>query len=133
MNLITLHNLPENLYLSEQRKNQRHAAIHLLAVTERGTGQILDISREGLSFGCLYPHTFPHAFCLDILDAKGTHIKKLQVRKMWETSGAQDNPGTEFELVVGIEFSDPTASQADELDYLLEDMEQVDFPCLELL
>ena len=87
MNQLTTHNTPEPHYLSEQRKNERLEVIHLLAITERGTGQILDITREGCSFGCLYPHTFPREFYLDILDAKGSHIKKIKVRKIRETSG----------------------------------------------
>jgi hypothetical protein len=127
MNQLTLHEIPKNLYISEQRKSQRHEAIHLLAVTDRGTGQILNINGEGLSFGCLYPHTFPHVFFLDLLDAKGSHIKKVQVRKMWETHGEYQNSSGEFELVVGVEFTELTSLQEDDLNYLLENMEQPDF------
>jgi len=128
MNLINFHELPQAPYLSEQRKIERHEVIHLLAITERGTGQILDISREGLSFGCLYPHTFPYEFYIDILDANGCHIKKIKVRKMWETSGETQEPTEIFELEVGVEFAELTASQSEELDYLLDDLELVDFP-----
>ena len=128
MNQLTTHQTPESLYLSEQRIIQRHEVINFLAVTERGTGQILDISREGLSFGCLYPHAFPHTFYLDILDAKGSHIKKLRVQKMWEINGDCEEAATIFELVIGIEFSKLSATQADELDYLLDNIEQVEYP-----
>jgi hypothetical protein len=128
MDQLAIHQAPETLYLSEQRVNDRHEVINLLAITERGTGQILDISREGLSFGCLYPHAFPHEFYLDILDAKGSHIKKLKVRKMWEINGDYQEGAAIFELVVGIEFPDLTSAQADELNYLLDNIELFDYP-----
>ncbi|MGB3210863.1 MAG: hypothetical protein WBB19_09195 [Desulforhopalus sp.] len=128
MSQITVHHMPEAHYLSEQRKNLRHEAINILAITERGTGQILDISREGLSFGCLYPHNFPEEFHVDILDAKGSHIKKLKVRKMRETNSDYQDPPAIFELVVGVEFCELTSSQSDELNYLIDNMEMFDYP-----
>jgi hypothetical protein len=128
MNQLTIHKAPEAPYLSEQRKNQRYEIINLLAITERGTGQILDINSEGLSFGCLYPHTFPNEFYLDILDAKGSHIQKLKVRKTHETSGDYLDSLALFELVIGVEFTQLTESQSDELDFLLDNnMELMDF------
>jgi hypothetical protein len=119
MNQLVTYEIAEALYFREQRKNDRHEIIHLLAITDRGTGQILDINREGLSFGCLYPHTFPQEFLIDILDAKGSHIKKLKVRKKRETSGDSQEPAGIFELIVGVEFTEITTFQAEELNYLL--------------
>jgi hypothetical protein len=133
MNLLTVHKTPETFYISEQRKNHRHEVINLLAITERGTGQIVDINREGLSFGCLYPHTFPQEFYVDILDAQGSHIKKLMVRKMWETHGDVPDSPANFEVVLGVEFSELTSSQADDLEYLLDNhMEMFDYSCSRL-
>jgi hypothetical protein len=128
MNQLTTHHTPESLYLSEQRINPRHEVISLLAITERGTGQILDISRQGLSFGCLYPHAFPHEFYLDILDAKGSHIKKVKVRKMWEIDGDCQESDAIFELVIGVEFTDLSSSQKDDMDYLLDNIELINYP-----
>ena len=119
MNQLAIHKLPETPYLADQRKNQRHDVVNLLAVTERGTGQILDINLQGLSFGCLYPHDFPQEFILDILDAKGSHIKKLNVRKVRETSDNRKHYNGGFELVIGVEFYDLTTTQLNELCYLL--------------
>jgi len=127
MNQLTIYDIPETPYFSEQRKIQRHDVIHLLAITERGTGQVLDISREGLSFGCLYPHVFQNEFYVDILDAKGSHIKKLKVRKMWETSEHYQDSIAMFELVVGVEFCELSPSQADELNYLFASLEVIDY------
>jgi hypothetical protein len=133
MNQLTAQSIPESHYLSDQRRTQRQEVINLLAVTERGTGQILDISRKGISFGCLYPHTFPNEFYLDILDAKGTHIKKIKVRKIRETNGEEQDPLEIFELVVGVEFSSLSPSQSHELGYLLETMETYDYTYLQLI
>jgi hypothetical protein len=127
MNQLDIYDIPETPYFSEQRKIQRHDIIHLLAITERGTGQVLDISREGLSFGCLYPHAFQNEFYVDILDTKGSHIKKLKVRKMWETSGHYKDSSSMFELVVGVEFAELTSDQSDELNYLFANLEVIDY------
>jgi hypothetical protein len=119
MNQLTLHKTPDVPYLAEQRRNQRHEIINLLAITEKGTGQVLDINGSGLSFGCLYPHEFPRDFYIDILDANGSHIKRLKVRKMRETTCFYQDPSATFELVIGVEFSELTSCQVDELSYLL--------------
>ncbi len=119
MNQLDIHRVPENPYLTDQRKNQRHEAVSLLAVTERGTGQILDINLDGLSFGCLYPHSFPRGFTLDILDAKGSHIKGLNVRKIRETTESHEQDNSGFELVIGVEFYHLTVSQLNGLCNLI--------------
>ncbi len=124
MNALNIHHKPEALYLSEQRKISRRQTFHLLAITERGTGQILDISNDGFCFGCLYPHTFPPEFYIDILDAKGSHIKKLKVRKMWETNSDYLDSTAVFELVVGVEFHECNGPQSNELNHLLDTMEE---------
>lgn len=121
MNQLDAYKIPETPYFSEQRKNDHHEVINLLAITDRGTGQILDINREGLSFGCLYPHTFPNEFHIDILNARGSHIKKLKVRKRRETNDDDQEPAGIFELVIGVEFAEISAFQAEELDYLLDE------------
>ena len=133
MNQLTISQRPQAFYLSEQRKFERREAIHLLAITERGTGRILDFSSEGFSFGCLYPHTFPAIFFVDILDAKGSHIKKIQVRKIWETNGNYLSSSAAFELMVGVEFIACTEAQKDELEYLLEALEEDNSVCSYLI
>ena len=127
MNQLNSYHNAETFCLLEQRRIDRQAATNLLAITERGTGQILDISNEGFSFGCLYPHTFPCEFNVDILDAKGSHIKKLRVRKMWETRSNDLDSAANFELVVGVEFFECTCLQTDELTHLLDRMEEVTY------
>jgi len=118
MHFETTHNYPDARFLSEQRKIVRQRDFHLLAITNKGTGQIIDISQDGLSFGCLYPHTLPEEFSLDLLDAKGTLIKSINVRKIWERRGMDLSHGS-YELEVGVEFTELTSLQYDELDELL--------------
>jgi hypothetical protein len=126
MNQLTSYNAEKACCFSHQRKIDRYEVANLLAVTQRGTGQILDISREGLSFGCLYPHAFPDIFYLDILDAKGSHIKKLKVRKIWEIN-ENNQESVKYESIVGVTFFDLTLSQSDELNYLFDNMEVVEY------
>lgn len=126
MNNLTLLELVETRNLLERRRNERFKIVHILAITGRGTGQIVDISREGLSFGCLYPHKFPDTWPMDILDAKGSHIKQIQVRKIWERTLGHPELSTKFELEVGVEFIDLTALQAEEIDFLLDNLDLFD-------
>lgn len=131
MNNLTLPELVETRNLLERRRSERFKIVHILAITGRGTGQIVDISREGLSFGCLYPHKFPDTWLMDILDAKGSHIKQIEVRKIWERTIGHPELSTKFELEVGVEFTDLTASQEEEIDFLLDNLDLFDgySPC----
>ena len=132
MNHLTVLELSNSRSLPERRRSDRYKVVHLLAITDRGTGQIGDIGREGLAFGCLYPHKFPESWVMDILDAKGSHIKQLRVRKIWErTIGHPDLPA-KFELEIGVEFIEITPAQEDELDYLLSNLDllELQYPSL---
>ena len=122
MNQLISYNAERACCFSQQRTIDRYEAANLLAVTQKGTGQILDISHEGLSFGCLYPHIFPDIFYLDILDANGSHIKKLKVRKIWEINDTNQE-SVQYESIVGVTFLDLTVTQAEELHCLFENME----------
>lgn len=126
MDNLILPELVETRSLFERRRSERFKIVHILAITGRGTGQIVDISREGLSFGCLYPHKFPDTWPMDILDAKGSHIKQIQVRKIWERTIGHPDLSAKFELEVGVEFTDLSASQADEIDFLLDNLDLFD-------
>lgn len=123
MNQISVHEPTGPLFFPENWISEQQRVIHLLAVTERGTGQILDINSDGFSFGCLYPHKFPNAWTLDILDSQGSHIKKLKVRKIWEISKYHHHSSTKFELVIGVEFIDLTAIQTEGLEFVLDNQD----------
>lgn len=132
MDQISVHEPAGPVYLPENQKIERQRVVHLLAVTERGTGQILDISNDGFSFGCLYPHEFPDEWTLDILDSHGSHIKKLKVRKIWEISKYHPHSPTKFELVIGVEFINLTPLQTNGLEFVLENIDHIEdlSPCL---
>lgn len=131
MNELLAREIVETRNLLERRKNERYRIVHILAITGRGTGQIIDIGREGLSFGCLYPHSFPDTWSMDVLDARGSHIKELQVRKIWERKTADLGISTRYELEIGVEFENLTAEQADELDFLLNNLDLHTSPFVE--
>ena len=120
-------------YPREQRKNDRYREMYLLVITSRGTGKILDIGNEGLSFGCLYHHDFPAIWSMDIIDARGIHLKQLSVRKIWErSSGRQDLSGS-FELEIGVEFMDLSPQQENDLNLLLNNQIPIDYQPASLL
>lgn len=131
MNELLAREIVETRNLLERRKNERYRIVHILAITGRGTGQIIDIGREGLSFGCLYPHSFPDTWSMDVLDARGSHIKELQVRKIWERKTGDLGISTRYELEIGVEFENLTAEQADELDFLLNNLDLHTSPFVE--
>lgn len=123
MNHLFTQEIADPRNLLERRRTNRYKIVHILGITGRGTAQIIDIGREGLSFGCLYPHSFPETWSMDLLDANGSHIKELQVRKIWERKIGHPDLSARYELEVGVEFTDLTDVQADELDFLLDNLD----------
>ena len=119
MNQLILNEPLGPAYLRERRSNERYNEVHLLGITGLGTGKIMDIGRDGLSFGCLYPHAFPVIWPMDIIYAKGVHLKQLMVRKVWERNSGHPDLSGSFELEIGVEFMDLTPRQEKELDFLL--------------
>ena len=119
MNQLILHESLGPAYLRERRKNERYNEVHLLGITGLGTGKIMDIGRDGLSFGCLYHHVFPAIWSMDIINAEGVHLKQLMVRKVWERNSGHPDLSGSFELEIGVEFMDLTLRQEKELDLLL--------------
>jgi hypothetical protein len=114
------HNLPP-VFLGERRKNERLSEINLLMVSSRGTGRILDINQDGLSFGCLYPQTFPEVFTFDIINARGLHLKQATVRKTWQRNRGDMHLSDDFEMEVGVEFLNLYSAQEAVLALLLTD------------
>ena len=130
MNTLSVQGQISPQYIPEQRHYERFHIAHLLAVTKWGTGQIFEINHRGLSFGCLYPHTFEEKWNMDILDARGAHVRDLQVEKVWESRSGDQELLSRFELIVGVAFVKPTYKQILEINELLEDtdIEELKFP-----
>ncbi len=133
MNTLSVQGQISPQYIPEQRHYERFHIAHLLAVTKWGTGQIFEINHRGLSFGCLYPHTFEDQWNMDILDARGAHVRDLQVEKIWESRSGDQELLNKFELIVGIAFVKPTYKQILEINELLEDSESAELAYPELL
>jgi hypothetical protein len=121
MNTLTVQGQISPQYIPEERHYERFHIAHLLAVTKWGTGQIFEINHRGLSFGCLYPHKFNEQWTMDILDARGSHVKDLQVTKIWETRSGDQEIMNRFELIVGVAFVKPNYKQIVAINDLLED------------
>jgi hypothetical protein len=106
----------------ERRKNDRYNELDLFIITTRGTGKIIDISGDGLSFGCLYHQAFPAAWSLDIINANGFHLKQLSVMKIWEKSNRFEERYGNFELEIGVEFTRLSERQEEQLDLLFRNL-----------
>lgn len=133
MNTLSVQGQISPQYIPEQRDYERFHIAHLLAVTKWGTGQIFEINHRGLSFGCLYPHTFEEKWNMDILDARGAHVRDLQVEKVWESRSGDQELLNRFELIVGVAFVKPTYKQILEINELLEDSDSEELKFPELL
>lgn len=133
MNTLSVQGQISPQYIPEQRHYERFHIAHLLAVTKWGTGQIFEINHRGLSFGCLYPHTFEDQWNMDILDARGAHVRNLQVEKIWESRSGDQELLNRFELIVGVAFVKPTYKQILEINELLDDPESSELAYPELL
>lgn len=133
MNALTVQGQISPQYFPEQRLYERFHIAHLLAVTKWGTGQIFEINHRGLSFGCLYPHTFQDQWTMDILDARGAHVRNLQVEKIWETRSGENDILNRFELIVGVAFIKPNYKQIVEINELLENTEDAEMRYPDLL
>lgn len=120
MNTMTLQEKTVTPYPLGHRDDDRSQINGLIAVTNRGTGQVITISREGISFGCLYPHDFPEELSIDILDDQGGHLQQLKVRKIWEMNRVYTDFCKEFELVIGAQFVNLSDHQAATLEKVLE-------------
>lgn len=110
----------------EQRTNLRLEVTNLIAITIKGTGKILDINQEGISFGCLYQHDFPSEMSIDILGANGIFIKDLPVVKCWENTEESIFHPEPFEITVGFEFTHLTNHQSFELAKLMRHVEMAE-------
>jgi hypothetical protein len=107
------------LILRNLRKSLRHQPGQLIAITAKGTGKIIDISLDGLSFGCLYPHNFPREMKIDILGADGVFIKGIGVETRWENSYSPAQRADNFEKVTGLCFTGLDHLQSAELEKII--------------
>jgi hypothetical protein len=56
---------------------------------------------------------------MDILDSRGSHLKRLQVKRLWEERGSAGN----FEVEIGVEFTGLSLHQKEELNNLLTNLD----------
>jgi len=114
------------IILRDQRKNTRHQVSQLLVITARGTGRVINISLEGLSFGCLYPHNFPLEMKVDILGANGTFIQGVCVETCWENNYSPMQRSDNFEKITGLRFINLSHEQSTDLADIIEQIDSAE-------
>ncbi len=107
----------------DQRRSLHHQVAQLFAVTAKGTGEIIDISTSGLSFGCLYPHSFPSKMKIDILGENGILIKDISVETGGENSCSGELDKGRFEKITGVKFIGLSRRQLKEIEQLREQLD----------
>jgi len=112
-----------NIILTDQRQNLRHEVYQLITITAKGTGRIIDLSIDGLSFGCLYPHTFPEKMKIDILGANGIFIKGIDVETRWENNFNPMQRTDKYEKITGLKFTGLDHTQWVKLNEIIRNIE----------
>lgn len=67
----------------ESRKYRRHKLDDTFIINREGVCQVLDLSSEGVSFGCTKERKFPETWTIDIVNNSGVHIWDLPIKTIW--------------------------------------------------
>lgn len=65
------------------KKFRRHKLENTFVVNQEGVCQVLDLSSEGVSFGCTGERKFPETWTVDIINNSGIHIWDLPIKTIW--------------------------------------------------
>ena len=67
----------------ETRKYRRHKLANTFVVNQESICQVLDVSTEGVSFGCTKLRNFSETLTVDIINNSGIHIWDLPLETVW--------------------------------------------------
>lgn len=105
---------------TELREHPRHKLVNTFIVSEQGVYRVFDISKRGMSFGCIDRRDIPEELFIDIVDDQGFHLPDLPVAKVWSAKNKDLNTDRIYKTVVGAKFSDElTTEQQSTLNQLL--------------
>ena len=72
-----------NLKNQESRRFKRHKLKNTFVVGQEGICQVLDLSADGVSFGCTKLPKFSAISTVDIIDNSGIQIWDLPIETIW--------------------------------------------------
>jgi len=106
----------------KQRKSKRLEAKSGIGITPHGICQVINLSKDGVSFKCVKGRDFPGEWSMTVYDVTGQCLEKLQVKKIWENwLNIPDTPSP-FSIEVGAAFQNLSSSQKDQLNTYLQQL-----------
>jgi len=92
------------LDLQNRRKQQRRKFTAAVTIYPQGVGQVIDVSAGGVAFRCYHEQYLLEGGTVDIIDAGGSHLAELPVKKVWESAGEQKSGDSISVTTVGVKF-----------------------------
>ena len=110
----------------KKRKSKRLEAKSGIGITPHGIGQVINLSKDGVSFKCVKEHHFPVEWSMTVCDITGQCLERLQVKKVWENRlNIPGNPSP-FSIEVGGTFQNLSSLQKDQLSTYLQQLLEVE-------
>ena len=105
---------------SNQRKDKRLKAKNGIVMTPHGICQVINLTKDGVSFKCVKNRDFPFEWTMNIYDITGRSLEQLQVKKIWEHWLNIQDVQSPFSIEVGGAFQNLSSSQRDQLNIYLQ-------------
>ncbi len=110
----------------KQRQNKRLEAKSGISITPHGICQIINLSKDGVSFKCVKERNFPGEWSMTICDIAGQCLEQLQVKKIWTNRLNIPGDPSPFTIEVGGAFQNLSSSQKDQLKTYLQQLLEVE-------
>ena len=104
----------------ESRRFHRHKLENTFVVNQEGVCQVLDLSVEGVSFGCTRVRKFSEILTVDIIDNSGIQIWDLPIETIWAEKNDAYPSSSIHAVKMGARFhKDLTHEQISALSHLM--------------
>lgn len=110
----------------KQRKSKRLEAKSGISITPHGICQVINLSKDGISFKCIKERDFPVKWSMTVCDITGQCLDQLQVKKVWENRLNIPGKPSPFSIEVGGTFQNLSSSQKDQLNIYLQQLLEVE-------
>lgn len=109
----------------ESRRFKRHKLQNTFVVGQEGICQVLDLSADGVSFGCTKLRKFSEISTVDIIDSSGFQIWDLPIETIWAEKNDAYPTSSIHALKMGARFhKDLTNEQISALSQLMQFLEE---------
>ena len=116
----------KNVIFLKQRKSKRLEAKSGIGITPHGICQVVNLSKDGVSFKCVKERDFPVEWSMTVYDVTGQCLEQLRVKKVWENWLNIPDASSPFSVEIGGVFQNLTSSQKDQIDTYLQQLLEVE-------